>query len=74
MRPESGFINPSASFRMVLLPEPATPKSALVSPCGSRNEMSSSTCLVVKCQRHIFEADRFGCRAAGRQQARCFER
>ena len=45
MRPESGFINPSASLRIVLLPEPATPKMALVSPCGRRKEMSSSTTL-----------------------------
>src|SRR5581483_3012885 len=45
MRPESGFMSPRASFRIVLLPEPATPKMALVSPRYSWNEMPSSTCL-----------------------------
>src|SRR6266849_8517677 len=43
MRPESGFINPSASLSRVLLPEPATPKRAFVSPCANRNETPSST-------------------------------
>src|SRR6266700_7780600 len=44
MRPASGLISPRASFRIVLLPEPATPKMALVSPWRSWNEMPSSTC------------------------------
>ena len=35
IRPESGANSPSVSFKMVLLPEPATPKRALVSPKGS---------------------------------------
>src|SRR6185312_10964254 len=45
MWPASGFIKPSASLRIVLFPEPATPKRALVSPCGRRKEMLSSTTL-----------------------------
>src|SRR5579871_3729165 len=43
MRPRSGFRSPRASFRIVLLPEPATPNKALVSPRGKRKEMPSST-------------------------------
>src|SRR5438105_8266861 len=45
IRPASGFRRPSASFRIVLLPEPATPKSALVSPRARRKEIPSSTTL-----------------------------
>src|SRR5580693_6494694 len=45
IRPESGLSRPSASFRMVLLPDPATPNSALVSPSGRRNETPRSTLL-----------------------------
>src|ERR1700722_17305531 len=43
IRPESGLISPIASFRMVLLPAPATPNNALVSPNGRRNETPRST-------------------------------
>ena len=35
MRPESGFSNPSASFRIRVFPVPATPIRILVSPRGS---------------------------------------
>src|SRR5208337_4128535 len=45
MRPESGGNNPSASFRIVLLPAPATPNRALVSPNGSWNETPRRTSL-----------------------------
>src|SRR5690348_14983361 len=43
MCPLSGFSNPSVSLRMVLFPEPATPKIALVSPLARRKEIPSST-------------------------------
>src|SRR5882724_11064607 len=38
IRPESGFISPSANFNAVLLPDPATPNRALVSPRGRWKE------------------------------------
>src|SRR5580698_1792084 len=43
MSPASGFISPRASLRIVLFPEPATPKIALVSPFASWKEMSFKT-------------------------------
>src|SRR5579872_463496 len=43
MWPWSGLINPRHNFRMVLLPEPATPNRVLVSPRFSSNETPSST-------------------------------
>src|SRR5215471_14588316 len=43
MRPASGRISPRHSLRMVLLPEPATPSTALVSPRFSSKETPSST-------------------------------
>ena len=43
MRPESGFSKPRASFRISVFPVPATPIRIFVSPCGSWNEMPSST-------------------------------
>src|ERR1700683_2036375 len=43
MRPESGRISPSTSFRIKLLPEPATPNSALVSPRFRWKETPRST-------------------------------
>src|SRR6266852_3084034 len=45
MCPLSGLMSPSVSFRTVLLPAPAIPKSALVSPRARRNETPSSTTL-----------------------------
>src|SRR4051812_16494464 len=43
MRPASGLSNPSTSLRIVLLPDPATPNSAFVSPTGSLNEIPRRT-------------------------------
>src|SRR5450631_4017961 len=43
MRPESGASSPSASFRIVLLPDPATPNRALVSPKGRWNDTPRRT-------------------------------
>src|SRR6266567_2642304 len=43
--PESGANSPSASFRIVLLPDPATPKSAFVSPKGRWNDTPRRTSL-----------------------------
>src|ERR1043165_1043901 len=43
MRPASGGSNPSVSFRIVLLPAPATPNNAFVSPNGSWNETPHNT-------------------------------
>src|ERR1700683_3539973 len=48
MRPASGRINPSASFKIRLLPEPATPNTALVSPRFRRKEISRSTSFSAK--------------------------
>src|SRR5882724_6757961 len=48
MRPESGRKRPSASFRIVLLPAPATPKRAFVSPKGSWKETPRRTALSSK--------------------------
>src|ERR1700722_7694860 len=45
IRPASGLSRPSASFSSVLLPDPATPNNALVSPNGRRNETPRSTLL-----------------------------
>src|SRR5579864_3030157 len=45
MRPRSGFTSPSAIFRRVDLPTPATPKTALVSPRATSKETPSSTWL-----------------------------
>src|SRR5713226_6318538 len=50
MRPASGLSRPSASFRIVLLPDPAMPKIALVSPWASRKEMPFSTSLSSNCR------------------------
>ena len=41
-------MSPSDNFRIRLLPEPATPKIALVSPRGSRKETPRSTSLSAK--------------------------
>src|SRR5258708_2661198 len=41
MRPESGLISPRQSLRIVLLPEPDTPKTTLVSPRRSSKETPS---------------------------------
>src|SRR5215467_8111857 len=43
MRPASGRINPKHRFRIVLLPEPATPRTTLVSPRLSSNDTPSRT-------------------------------
>src|SRR6516164_8553377 len=43
MWPESGLIRPRHSLRIVLLPEPATPSTTLVSPRLSSKETPSST-------------------------------
>src|SRR5215469_13783894 len=43
VRPESGLRRPRASFRIVLLPEPATPNTALVSPIGTLKDTPRST-------------------------------
>src|ERR1700674_3291534 len=43
MLPLSGFSKPIASLRIVLLPDPATPKIALVSPRSRRKDMSLRT-------------------------------
>src|SRR5262249_40230649 len=43
MCPESGRISPKQSLRMVLLPEPAIPSTALVSPFFRSKETPSST-------------------------------
>src|SRR5437016_3749619 len=43
MRPRSGLTSPRQSLRMVLLPEPATPSTTLVSPRFSSKETPSST-------------------------------
>src|SRR5579862_2036445 len=43
IRPESGLNKPSASLRIVLLPAPATPNSALVSPTASLNDTPRKT-------------------------------
>src|SRR5690348_9228108 len=48
MLPRLGRSRPIVSFRMVLLPEPATPSSALVSPRSSEKEMPSRTGLPSK--------------------------
>src|SRR5580658_9093671 len=48
MRPESGGMSPRASLRIRLLPEPATPNSALVSPRARRKEIPRSTSLPPK--------------------------
>src|SRR5690349_10636719 len=48
MLPRSGRSRPMVSFRMVLLPEPATPSRALVSPRSSEKEMPSRTGLPSK--------------------------
>src|ERR1700732_1450863 len=48
MRPESGRISPSTSFRIRLLPDPATPNSALVSPRARRKETPRSTSFSAK--------------------------
>src|SRR6202041_3864187 len=48
MRPESGLMSPSASFRMRLLPDPATPNTDLVSPRGRREGTPPSTSLSSK--------------------------
>src|SRR5580700_6868763 len=48
MRPASGRISPSASFRIRLLPEPATPNTAFVSPRASRKETPRSTSFAAK--------------------------
>src|SRR5207302_7907226 len=45
MCPLSGFTSPIAILRIVLLPDPATPKIALVSPRGSWKEIPSRTIL-----------------------------
>src|ERR1700722_1316010 len=42
-RPESGRISPMARFRIRLLPEPATPNKALVSPRARAKEIPRST-------------------------------
>src|SRR5258707_8057494 len=43
MRPLSGLSSPRQSFRIVLLPEPATPRITLVSPRLSSKETPSRT-------------------------------
>src|SRR6516162_3557145 len=43
MRPASGRMSPRHSLRMVLLPEPAIPSTALVSPRFSSKDTPSST-------------------------------
>src|SRR6476469_3413506 len=43
MRPRSGWSKPRQSLRMVLLPEPATPSTTLVSPRLNSKETPSST-------------------------------
>src|SRR6266550_3149659 len=43
IRPPSGFISPKVSLRIVLLPEPATPNRALVSPRGRWKDTPFST-------------------------------
>src|SRR6476469_164200 len=43
MRPRSGRSKPRQSLRMVLLPEPATPSTTLVSPRLNSKETPSST-------------------------------
>src|ERR1700693_259167 len=48
MRPESGLMSPSASFRMRLLPDPATPNTAFVSPRGRWKETPRRTSLSSK--------------------------
>src|SRR5580704_8558718 len=48
MRPESGRISPITSFSIRLLPDPATPNSALVSPRASRKETPRSTSFSAK--------------------------
>src|ERR671922_478840 len=48
MCPRSGFSSANVSFRMVLLPAPATPKIALVSPRASRKEIPLRTWLLSK--------------------------
>src|SRR5579862_1135268 len=48
MRPESGLMSPSASFRIRLLPEPATPNIAFVSPRGRWKEIPRNTSLLPK--------------------------
>src|SRR5579864_3715117 len=48
MRPESGSSRPNASLRIVLLPDPATPNRALVSPRGRWNETPRKTALSSK--------------------------
>src|ERR1700690_393752 len=48
MRPESGRMRPSANFKIRLLPEPATPKIAFVSPRGSWKETPRNTSLSAK--------------------------
>src|ERR1700745_330860 len=48
IRPESGGNRPSANFKIVLLPEPATPNRAFVSPKGNWNETPRRTWLSPK--------------------------
>src|SRR6266700_874040 len=48
IRPESGSSSPSASFRIVLLPDPATPNRALVSPTESWKDTARRTALSSK--------------------------
>src|ERR1700678_1387450 len=48
MRPESGRINPSDSFRIRLFPEPATPKITFVSPARRWKEIPRNTSLSPK--------------------------
>src|SRR3984885_7761337 len=48
MRPESGLMRPRASFRMRLLPDPATPNTAFVSPRGRWKETPRRTSLSSK--------------------------
>src|SRR6476660_6070821 len=43
MCPRSGFSSPRQSFRIVLLPDPATPRITLVSPRRNSKETPSST-------------------------------
>jgi len=43
MRPESDLSSPRANLRRTLLPAPATPNSAFVSPKGSRKETPRNT-------------------------------
>src|SRR5579872_3092521 len=72
--PPSGRSRPKASLRIVLLPEPATPNRALVSPRESENEIPSSTALSLKARKTLSNATTSRPDSAGTSEGLAMER